>query len=960
VSDRSAGNSGARADAAVAKAVEAIRAGGIQDAISILEAALDRDPESVRLNFELGNIRYQTLDVDGALVNFQRAFDLDPAFMPAGVNIGGIHFARQDWAAAELIFQQMLDHNPADAKALNYLGNISFEVGDFEQALARYQKAGEIAPDWWEPVHNKATALSALDRAAEALGCHDLALRMAPGEVEAVIAAAAAYLDGGDASRALEIVTAFRDDGGRVLDTELLFWRGLVSLKDFEAALRHYQALDAEVPSNAQVLLDLACGHVAAGNYDNAVEAYKRAAAAGADGAQVNSAIGEVLALTGEPTAALEYLAAAHRLAPENIQYVRNIALAYLQAGKDDEAIEWFQRAVDLAPGNVAAILEIARVYLSRHRSKEAVPLMTQVLRDHPDVADAHHVMGLALHFTHREDEALASCRRALELDPGLVDVYATIADIYKAEKLWQESLKAVQQGLEIEPENPKLLKTAFSLNRSFHQIKEALKVGGRYLALQPDSIEVLADMVDTVLTACQWTNLDQFVSELVRAVDKRILNHKPIGICVNNLQALPLSHEYIVNAAANASMHILKDTAIERAKTDFDLSPARYAKPGAKAGKIRIGYLLPYVRFHSMPMAVKETVIRHDRDVFEVFGYSVSYPEKTDYADGFISVFDEFSWVERRAALAQKIHDDEISILIDCSGHTPKTCLDVCALRPAPINLHFLGCNMSTGADIMDYVLSDRISIPPSEADLGGDKMLYMPHTFMPAIRSEISDDCSSRELEGLPDDAVVFCNFNQPFKIEPRIFQTWMEIMRGVPNSVFWLGEWNDAATQNLRGYAEGQGVDPARLVFGSVINHDKHLARLQHASLSLDTYYHGGGITTVDCLRVGLPVLCIQGDTPSSRLGASILQAHGMPDLVLEDFEAYRKLAIELALDADRLAEVRAKCSQNLENAPLFDFEKYVRDLECGLKEIHKAYIGGRLPQHTYIGGIASELR
>ena len=942
----------AAAEAVLQRAVEAVGAGRIEEAAALLEEALVETPHSVRLNFELGNLRYQTLDLERALIHFQRAFEADPTFAPAATNLGAIYFARQDWAAAESVFQSMLGADPQNPKVHNNLGNVSFEQGRFDQALARYQRAVELDPAWWEPEHNRATALDALGRQQEALACHDRALALAPAEAEVVIAAAAAHLKADHAARALEIVSAFRAAGGRLFDTELLFGRILVGQDEFEAAIAHYQALEAQVPNSPQILQDLGAAYVSAGRHEAAIEAYRRAQEAGGDAALLATNLGEVLLLTGDREAAMDQLLTAHQLAPGDPHYMRNIAFAHLRAGAHDDALDWFQKAVDQAPNNLAAIKGLASAYTSLQRCDEAIEILTPAIESFAEDAELHHILGFALHVLHRDDEALQSCQRALDLDADFVATYATISDIYKARKLWPEALDTINSGLEIEPDNTMLLKVAFSLNRSFHRINEALQIGGRYLKHEPESIEVLADMIDTVLTGCRWANLEPFIAALVQAIDGRLQKNVSTGVCVNNLQALPLSYDYIVKVAANTSTCILADTAADRADNDFEVSAGRYAG----AGRLRIGYLLPYVRFHSMPMAVKELVARHDRGVFEVFGYCVAYPDESEFAENFIAVFDKFSWSERRAELAQTIHDDEIAILIDCSGHTPKTCLDVCALRPAPLNLHLLGCNISSGAGFMDYLLSDRISIPPEQFEVGPDKMLNMPHSFMPAISSDISADGSSRRLEGLPEDAVVFCNFNQPFKIEPRIFETWMEILKGVPKSVLWLGDWNDAAGQNLRGHAAEQGVDPARLVFGRLIDHDRHLARLQHASLGLDTYYHGGGITTVDCLRAGLPVLCIRGETPSSRLGASILSAHGMTDLVADDFDAYRRLAIELALDAGRLAEIRTRCAANLDSAALFDFDGYVGDLEAGLRAIHDNFVAGRQPKHIDIRSVA----
>ena len=277
---------------------------------------------------------------------------------------------------------------------------------------------------------------------------------------------------------------------------------------------------------------------------------------------------------------------------------------------------------------------------------------------------------------------------------------------------------------------------------------------------------------------------------------------------------------------------------------------------------------------------------------------------------------------------------------------------MPVQALKPAPLNMHFMGYDIVLGADFVDYFFSDPISIQDHQKDMGPERIVWFPDTIMPTVRSEISADKSSREQEGLPENSFVFANFNQPFKIEPTVFDIWMNILKAVPDSVFWLGYWNETANANLRKHAASAGVDPNRLVFGNITQHPQHLARLSHADLALDTFFHGGGVTTVDCLWAGLPVVCALGDTPTARLGASIVTAHGLSDLVTENHQEYRSLAIELATDPARMAEIRQRCENNRETSVLFDNDLYVSQLESGYEQAWKRHRDGQGPEHIYL--------
>jgi predicted O-linked N-acetylglucosamine transferase (SPINDLY family) len=236
---------------------------------------------------------------------------------------------------------------------------------------------------------------------------------------------------------------------------------------------------------------------------------------------------------------------------------------------------------------------------------------------------------------------------------------------------------------------------------------------------------------------------------------------------------------------------------------------------------------------------------------------------------------------------------------------------------------------------------------MPPHLAELGTEAPVYLPPCFMAAMPGRASAKGLTRGAVGLPGDGIVFANFNHPWKFEPRGFKAWMAILRAVPNSVFWVANWHDAAMANLRAAVDAAGLDARRLVVAPTAAHDDHLERLALADLALDPFYVAGGVTTFDALRAGLPVIAHGGaaDTPSARMGASIVGAAGLGELVAGNDERYVELAIALGRDRDRRQALRAEIPVRAARA--LDLEVSARAIERAYRAIWSRFEQGLAP-------------
>jgi predicted O-linked N-acetylglucosamine transferase (SPINDLY family) len=292
----------------------------------------------------------------------------------------------------------------------------------------------------------------------------------------------------------------------------------------------------------------------------------------------------------------------------------------------------------------------------------------------------------------------------------------------------------------------------------------------------------------------------------------------------------------------------------------------------------------------------------------------------------------------------AKKINEDGIDILIDLKGHTKDNRLEIMALKPAPIQITWLGFPGTTGSSFIDYIITDKIVTPPSSQKFYSEKFLYMPNSYQINYdKRKIQDAKFTRQDFGLPQKAFVFSSFNHTSKIDPETYFSWTNILNSVPNSVLWLLRSNKMAEKNLQKYAKTAGVNPNRIIFSdTVMPNEWHLARLKLSDLALDTFIYNGHTTTSDSLWAGVPVVTLLGKHFASRVAASLLTAVGLPELITHSQKEYENLAIKIANDNKLNARLKSKLISNKLTSPLFNTKLFVENLEKLYTKIYESRI------------------
>jgi protein O-GlcNAc transferase len=441
--------------------------------------------------------------------------------------------------------------------------------------------------------------------------------------------------------------------------------------------------------------------------------------------------------------------------------------------------------------------------------------------------------------------------------------------------------------------------------------------------------------------TKCFWQERDAYLSEFQKGIaNTGFINNIEFAF---HLLSLPLDAQSRLSLTRNASAFIQDLTWLK------GLPPFQHA--ARNRDKIRIGYFSSDFRAHPTGLLSRQLFELHDRDQFEIFIYSTfNAPEKEHVRLTVENNCDVFRDVSRLndAAVAQQIYRDEIDILIDFNGYTAKSRSCVLAMRPAPVQVLYLAYLQSMGAEFIDYTILDN-TVCPSELEKDWQESiarlphsLYLYDTETPNVPSN-----KSRCDYGLPIDAFVFCCLNIPYKIEPQIFDVWMDILHAVPHSVLWL-LGNDALTvHHLTSEAAKRNISVDRLIFAEPLPHAEHLHRYQYADLFIDTFWCGAHTTALDALWQGLPVLCCTEDVSTARVGASLLHVLEMPELVTDNFEQYREKAVYYASHPDAHLALKNKLTEKKLTTPLFNSPLTVKHIEKAYQIMWQRYLQGLAP-------------
>jgi predicted O-linked N-acetylglucosamine transferase (SPINDLY family) len=595
-----------------------------------------------------------------------------------------------------------------------------------------------------------------------------------------------------------------------------------------------------------------------------------------------------------------------------------NYAEAYTNRGivlqelrQHEAAVSSFDRAVALNPALAAAFQQRAMSLYMLRRYPQSLADYSQAISLRGDCADLYYRRGNLLSELLRLDGAVADYSKAVALDPAHADSHHGLGATYARMKKFELAIASFDRTLELYPAAKYLLGT-----------RRAAK-----------------------MQICLWDGL------------KGDLESIASGLRAGKEVCSPMTLAALLDSASlqrSAAEIWMRDQVLEPGSTADVATPsvaAQSRRARTAANKVRLGYFSADLRGHPVAYLTAGLFERHDRSRFEVSAFAFG-PAANDAMEARLTkAFDRFIDVRQKsdlevAALAREL---EIDIAVDLNGLSEYCRTRIFAARAAPIQVNFLGYPGTLGAPFIDYLIGDATVVPRTHQAHFSEKIVYLPGSFMPFDSSyAIAERVFTRAELDLPADGVVFCCFNNPYKIVPDVFECWMRILTRTPGSVLWLSLGGAEACANLRKEAARCGVDGRRLIFAQrMASLPEHLARLRAADLFLDTLPYNAHATAMDSLWAGVPLLTCPGQSFASRVAASLLSAAGMPELIAASPAEYEEKAVDFATDPARLAQQRSALAQR--SAPLFDTERYTRDLEQAYRAIYELHRRGAAPAH-----------
>ena len=589
---------------------------------------------------------------------------------------------------------------------------------------------------------------------------------------------------------------------------------------------------------------------------------------------------------------------------------------AFFGMGDFDNAILCFRQTLDIAPNSPDALCDLAEALNGKGQSNDAIACYNVAFELSPTNTRACTQLGLSMAKLDRHDVAAQFFERAALADPenpvGHFNLSVTLEKLGAIQKALEAIDKAIGAGMQSAAPfvlKGNLLRKVGALSHAADAFKLASK-------LEPDNELVRAEKYQTLSLLADWREQAEMETWLADTT--------PSGAVPPFLY---------LSRQDDVAKQLERSRAYARAKFPAHAPPM---PPHAKAqnAPIRIGYFSTDYHDHAVMRLIGGLFAAHDRNKVEVIAYSYDLAPEDDMRRRVVHSVDAFKDVSKRsdAEIAQLAREDQIDIAVDLNGYTEKNRIGIFAHRAAPVQITWLGYPGTLGVDFIDYVIADDTTIPPEQDPFYTETVLRMPGSYqVNDDQRPVSDRVFTRQELGLPDDAIVFCGFNAVHKICPHVFSAWMEILKAVDNSVLWLICGDRQAQKNFRKSARAQDVPPDRIVFGDRMAQPDHLARQRAADLFLDTFSYNGHTTASDALWVGLPVLTRIGEQFSARVAASLLRAHGMPELVTETKRDYITKAIEIAQDSELRARLRSKAERLIDSSPLFNTRKFAQDLE-----------------------------
>jgi predicted O-linked N-acetylglucosamine transferase (SPINDLY family) len=842
------------------------------------------------------------------------ATPLPTVAVPQAIREAMAHHQAGRWHEAEVIYQQVLQVEPNHPDALHLLGVLASQAGMHDIAVELIRHAINVHPAS-AMYFNLGNAYKAQGMLGEAVNSYRTALAHQPDYVDV-------YRNLGivlrEQARFDDAIACFRQAIALQPDYAAVYSNMGLALKEqgqLDAAVASYRHAIALQPDYAEAHCNLGVTLKAQGKLNDAIDSLFKAIALQPDYAEAHSNLGNALYALGQFEAAVDCLHQALRYQPDFAEGHNNLGHAYQAQGKLDAALACYRAAIGLKPDLAMAHNNCGTVFEQQYELDTAADHYRHALALNPDYAEAHVNLGNVLKDQEKLDAAIASYQRALALEPDHVHAHNNLGNAFKAQSKLAQAIGHYRQAIVLQPDFALAHSNLGAALLDQGNLPDAIASFRMALALEP---HYFATHSNLLLAMCLDTGSSQaaYIAEAARYGDHVAA------------VAQPFNHW---DAAADWDWH-------QDAGQDSDRAS------GHNAPVLRVGVVSGDLREHPVGFFLESVLAHLNPAQVALVAYSTQ-PKEDALTARIKPRFQAWRTIARLsdADAAQQIHDDGIHILIDLAGHTAHNRLPLFAWKAAPVQVSWLGYFASTGVPGMDYLLADRIAVPPNHAGHFSESLFYLPGTRLCFTPPAPLDALPVAALPASRNGYVTFGCFQNLTKLNDSVLAVWQQIFAALPQARLRLQNRQmncPAARQTLQQRLERIGITPERVTLQGYLPRQLYLVAHNEIDLILDTFPYPGGTTTCEALWMGVPTLTLAGDTMLARQGASLLSCAGLADWVAHDADAYVAQALVRAADPDRLAQLRAGLRQQVMASALFDAPRFALQLEQAWQAMWRA--------------------
>jgi predicted O-linked N-acetylglucosamine transferase (SPINDLY family) len=766
-------------------------------------------------------------------------------------------------------------------------------------------------------VHHQAGEIDA------ARGFYERVLAISPDHPTALARSGLLELNAGRHQLALE---RFTKVAAQVRDNPALpFFVGecLSRLKRWREALAAYEKSIAMAPHSAEPLASLGIALQSLGDLEGARKTYEKALAISPDHADLLNNLGIVCQLEGDVQKAESYYRRTLAVKPEHAPALSNLGIILRDRGRLEEAAKYQEKAHELEPDAVGHAINLAATLQDLRRFAEAEQLTRRARQLDPHSADAAYNLASALAAQGRAGEAIEQYQATLALNPNKIDALLNLGNAFKELGRFAEAETAYKQVARLQPANSRPLNNLGVLYIVLNRSEQAEAVLRQALALKPNDASLLGNLGNALRAGGDLVGMLAAFRAAVAAnpMDAEMHSNLAYSLTFAEITPEPVLQEAVRWNQTHAAP-IFAQT--------MPLGPRQ------RRERLRIGYVAPDFRKHCQSLFTIPLLSNHDHEAFEIVCYSSTErtDEVTERIAGYADVFREVRMLSD-AELAQLIRDDEVDILVDLTMHMAGSRLLTFARKPAPVQVSWLAYPGTTGVSAIDYRLSDPRLDPPGSDRFYTEKTVRLPDAFW--CYDSLTSEPAVNELPALSNGFITFGCLNNPCKLTDLTLAIWASVLRRLPASRLMImlpqGRHREERLQRL----EALGVAKERIECVSFRPRAQYLASYQQIDLGLDTFPYNGHTTSLDSFWMGVPVVTRVGHTCVGRGGWSQLFQLNLTELAGETDEQFVEIAVALASDLPRLAQLRRDLRGRLQNSPLMDGPRFARNVEAAYRRM-----------------------